>query len=147
MNLPSLFRTNNQPVRTLARLQNDLDRVFTELLSWEPLMKSEMTCNCEVSEDKSHYTVKFDMPGVKKGDIKAELDGKVLTVFAERTEEKKTDGGKSRYSEVNYGSYQRSFTLPEAVEDGKVEAKFENGILSLTIPKHQISNAKQISIQ
>ncbi len=147
MNFPSLFRTNNQPARMFAQIQKDFDRLYSELSSLEPLMKSEMVCNCELSEDKASYMFKFDMPGVKKGDVDVRVDGNVLTVTAERTEEKKSDGKKNRYSEISYGSYQRSFTLPEPVNESKIDAKFENGVLLLTLPKAQNTNAKKIEIQ
>jgi HSP20 family protein len=147
MNFPSLFRTNNGSSRELSRLQKDFDCLFSELSDMEPFIKSDMSCSCELLEDNSNFTFKFDMPGIKKEDIKVEVDGNVLTVSAERSEEKKSDGKKSRYSEVSYGSYQRSFTLPDIAEEAKVGAKFENGVLTLTVPKAQTSNSKQISIQ
>lgn len=146
MNLPSLFRSNNQSTRVLSRIQNDFDRLFSELTNMEPLLKTDFSCNCEVLEDAESYTFKFDMPGVKKQDVKVELDGNVMTVSAERMEEKK-NGEKNRYSEVSYGSYQRAFTLPEAVKDEKIDAKFDNGVLTLTVPKTKSANTKQIAIQ
>lgn len=147
MNLPSLFKANNQPARLFAQMQKDVERLYSELSNLEPLLKSELNCSCELTEDKSSYNLKFDMPGVKKEDVNIQMDGNLLTVSAERTEEKKSDGKKNRYSEISYGSYQRSFTLPERVEESKIDAKFENGVLSVTIPKSQNSNAKKIQIQ
>lgn len=146
MNFPSLFRPNNQPTRMLSQLQSDFDRLLSELSSIEPLIKTDFTCNCEVLEDAATYTFKFDMPGIKKEDVKVELDGNVMTVSAERMDEKK-NGKKSRYSEVSYGSYQRSFTLPEAVKEEKIDAKFDNGVLTLTVPKAKSANTKQIPVQ
>ena len=147
MNLPSLFHSNNPSTRWLSRIQQDFDRLFSELSNAEPLMSAELGCRCEVTEDKSNYTCTFDMPGVKKSDVNVQLDGNTLTVSAERSEEKKTEGKKKRYSEVNYGSYLRSFTLPESVDGSKIDAKFENGVLKVTIPKIASSNSKQIAVQ
>lgn len=145
MHLPSLFKANSQPMRLFSQIHKDFDRLYSEFSNIDPLMKSDMICNCEVSEDKSHYKFKFDMPGVKKNDVKVQLDDHILTISAERSEEK-SDGKKNRYSEISYGLYQRSFTLPEAVDESKIDAKFENGVLTLNIPKVQSSNAKQISV-
>jgi HSP20 family protein len=148
MNLPSILRRNGtEPFRMLTRLQDDFDRLFQELSVAEPrLLKADLACSCEVSEDKSSYTMKFDMPGIKKEDLKIEVDGNVLTVSAERKEEKKSDSKKSHYSEISYGSYMRSFTLPSPLDEKKVDAKFENGVLTLAIPKSEASKAKQIEV-
>lgn len=147
MSLPSLFRSNVQSGRLLARLQSDFDKLFSELSAVEPQVNSELICNCEILEDKMSFTFKFDMPGVKKADVHVRLDGNVMTVSAERTDEKKSEDKKSRFSEVTYGSYQRSFTLPESVEESKIDAKFESGVLTLTVPKSESKRSKTIAIQ
>ncbi|MGE4131018.1 MAG: Hsp20/alpha crystallin family protein [Bdellovibrionales bacterium] len=147
MNLPSLWRRGSEPYRLLSRLQNDFDRLFEDFAVAEPrLMVPEFSPTCELSEDKSNYVMTFDMPGVKKEDVKIELDGNRLMVSAERREEKEMEDKKRRYSEISYGSYQRTFTLPSAVDDKKVDAKFENGVLTLTMPKTESSKAKQIAV-
>jgi HSP20 family protein len=148
MNLPSLFRRNGgEPFRMLTRLQNDFERLFQELGEVEPRFpSSDFSPSCELTEEKGNYIMKFDMPGVKKEDIKIEMDGNQLTVSAERREGKKSEDKKGRYSEISYGSYQRSLTLPNAVDEKKVDAKFENGVLTLTMPKSGSSQAKQIAV-
>lgn len=67
-------------------------------------------------------------------------------VSAERREEKKSEDKKSRYSEISYGSYQRRFTLPSAVDEKKVDAKFEDGVLMVTLPKTESTKTKQIAV-
>lgn len=153
MHLPSLFRRKNvDPYRSLYRLQNDFDQFFQD---WSTdtdlgLMKSDLSLfpSCEISEDKNAFLMKLDMPGVKKQDVKIDLDGTQLTISAERREEKKSDGDgrRSRFSEISYGSYQRSFTLPSHVDQNRVDAKFENGVLTLTLPKAEQANTKQITV-
>jgi len=148
MNLPSILRRNgNQPFRGLSRLQNDFERLFQEMSELEPnFTTSDFSPSCEFNEDKANYTVKFDMPGVKKEDVKIELDGNQLMVSAERREEKKSEDKKSRYSEITYGSYQRSFTLPSTVDEKKVDAKFTDGVLTVSLSKTASTNAKQIPV-
>lgn len=150
MHLPSLLRrTGNEPFRSLSRLQDDFNRLFEELAETRPrfgFATNEFSPSCEMDEDKSNYIMKFDMPGVKKEDVKVELDGNVLSVSAERREEKKTESKKSHYSEISYGSYHRTFTLPSSVDEKKVDAKFDNGVLTLTMPKSETSNLKQIAV-
>lgn len=146
MNFPSLSRINRHPSRLFSRWQADLDKIVSELSNMESNFDSEFACKCEVLEDDAGFTFKFDMPGVSKKDLKVEIDGNILSVSAERTEEK-NDGKKSRYSEISYGSYQRTFTLPESTDASKIDAKFDNGVLTLTLPKNKTSAAKQISVQ
>jgi HSP20 family protein len=88
-----------------------------------------------------------DLPGVSKEQVKVETDKDQLTVRAERKEEKKSETKKKYLTEMYYGSYVRSFTLPSPVDEKKVDAKFENGVLTITIPKTEASKAKQIPVQ
>jgi HSP20 family protein len=74
------------------------------------------------------------------------MDGDRLTIRAERKEEKEENTKKRHLSEIAYGSYLRSFTLPQAIDANKIEAKFDDGVLTVTVPKGQANKAKQISI-
>lgn len=149
MNLPSLFRRNgNESIRSLARLRDNLDNMMQELTdSEQAFFRSDFSPSCELSEDKSNFYAKFDIPGVKKEDVKVQMDGGQLTVSAERREEKKNEDKKNVYSEISYGAFERSFTLPVSVDAKKIEAKFDNGVLTLVMPKNGQSSAKQIEIQ
>lgn len=135
MKLPSLWR-----------MQKELDQLFSDF-DRPRFAPTEFSPSCEFSEDKSHYHLKFDLPGVKKEDMKIEVDGNLLSVTAERREEKKSEDKKSRYSEIQYGSYSRTFTLPVTIDEKQVQAKFENGVLNLSLPKAAPSSAKQIPVQ
>ncbi len=135
MKLPSLWRMQKE----LDQLFNDFDRPRLQSMEFSP--------SCEFSEDKTHYHIKFDLPGVKKEDMKIEVDGNILNVTAERRDEKKSEDKKSRYSEIQYGSYSRSFTLPISIDEKQVQAKFENGVLTLALAKTAPSSAKQIPVQ
>ena len=75
-----------------------------------------------------------------------ELNNNILSVSAERKEETKREDEKQYFSEFSYGSYFRSMTLPSAVDEKKVDASFENGVLSLRLPKTETTKAKQIAI-
>lgn len=148
MNLPSLFRRNgNDPLRSLARIRDNLDNMMQEFTDADSsFFRSDFSPSCELSEDKSNFYAKFDIPGVKKEDVKVEMDGGQLTVSAERREEKRNEDKKNFYSEISYGSFERSFTLPAAVDEKKIEATFDNGVLTLVMPKNGRSTAKQIEV-
>ena len=149
MNVPSLFRHREvEPFRAFNRMQSELERLFADFSDNFPsLDQNGFLPSCEFDEGQSNYTVKFDMPGVKKDDVKIELDGNKLSVSAERREEKKTEDKRSRFSEITYGAFQRQFTLPGPVDESKVDAKFENGVLILTMPKTHHATTKQIPIK
>ena len=97
-----------------------------------------------VSENENEYNVELSAPGFKKEDFKVELDNKTLTISAEHREEK--EEGKTsktfRRKEFNYGSFRRIFTLPETVNEENIDAKYEDGILKLALPKKEEAKAK-----
>ena len=129
-----------------------LEKMFEDFYTprWGKQMeKMAMSPTVDVHENKNMYTMKFDLPGVPKDQIKIDLHDNVLTVSGERKEEKKEeDKDKKTYlSEVNYGSFMRSFTFPEGVDAEKSEAKFENGVLTLNIPKKEGAGRRQIAIK
>lgn len=141
-----LWRGSRNPFR---EMQHQMDRLFDEFSNWpaaETTVAGAINPRCNVSEDAGNYYVKFEIPGISKDQIKVELNNNVLSVSAERKEEKKREDEKQYYSEFSYGSYYRSMTLPTAVDEKKVDANFENGVLSLKLPKIEGSKAKQIAI-
>lgn len=102
-----------------------------------------------VWEDKDKFNVELSAPGYTKEDIKVEIDDNVLTVSAEhKTEAEKAEKTYTR-KEFSYGSFKRSFTLPETVNTESINAKYENGILRLELPKKEVEvnkAAKKIDI-
>ncbi|MGZ3691625.1 MAG: Hsp20/alpha crystallin family protein [Pseudobdellovibrio sp.] len=138
------------PFRELAQVEDSFERLFSEMLNAKRSNGAQVTefaPTCDIEEDGNKYMLKFDLPGVTKDQVKVEVNGDQLTVRAERKEEKKSEGKRKFLAEVFYGSYVRSFTLPAALEEKNVDAKFENGVLTVTIPKTEASNTKQIAIQ
>lgn len=138
------------PIRELSLAEDTFDRFFNEMLNIKKKNGSEIMSfcpSCDISEDEKNYTLKFDMPGVPKEQVRVELDQDRLTIHAERKEEKRDAGKKRHLSEVYYGSYTRSFYLPGPVDEKKVDAKFENGVLTVMVPKTDAIKAKQIPVQ
>lgn len=97
----------------------------------------------DVEEKDNAYLVSADLPGLKKEDIKVELNDNILTISGERTRESKTEGG---YSERSYGRFQRTFTLPVQVNSEKIQAHFEDGVLRITLPKAEGARSHSIKI-
>lgn len=140
------------PFRELSLFDNNFGRLFNELASFRKGADIEgwFSPSCDIVDDKTQYVMKFDMPGVDKKDLKVELSEHQLTVSAERHSESETDEKDKYLSEIRYGSYTRSFTLPEQVDEKKIEAKLDNGVLTLKVPKTEITKSaksQQIAIQ
>ena len=101
----------------------------------------------DVEETAERYTVKADMPGVAKEDIRVDVEGNVVSIAAEVRREKTDEkNGKILRSERYVGTMSRAFTLPMDVDVGKAEAKFADGVLVLTLPKTKGTPAHRLSI-
>jgi HSP20 family protein len=101
----------------------------------------------EVSEDDKAYTIKAEIPGVKKEDIHLSVDGNLVSISAEVKQEKEEKEGKKVVrSERYYGQVARSFTLGKDVEQGAVQAKYVDGILEAVLPKRPGTASKRIAI-
>jgi HSP20 family protein len=137
----------SNPFRELSRIQNSFDRLLNEMTvgkGAEAAMDLGFSPSCEITSDGQNYILKFDMPGVTRDQVRVETDGDQLTVFAERKEEKKSETKKKYLSEVYYGSYMRSFTMPGTFDEKKVDAKFENGVLTVTVPQGEGNGKKKL---
>jgi len=102
----------------------------------------------DVAEKNGAYLVTAEVPGVKKEDIHVSVDGAQVTLEAEVKQER--EAGKDErvlHVERVYGKAMRSFTLPQELDESKVEAKYRDGVLELTLPKKAAAARKQIAIQ
>lgn len=103
----------------------------------------------DIKETDDNYTVKADFPGVDKKDIEVTVDNNVLTIAAEHKDEaEEKEGGRIIRQERRFGRYSRSFNLGKNIDEGKIKADFDNGVLTLVIPKGDVAPAKkQIQIK
>jgi len=146
----NIIRTD--PVNELARFEPfwNLDSLipFPRMSRWMKEMPTEPVIKLDVTEDEKHYHVKADIPGVKKEDIRVEIDGNQVSLTAEvkrETEEKK--GETLVHSERYYGRQFRSFTLGQEIDRARAEARFVDGVLELTLPKTGATPAQRITVQ
>jgi HSP20 family protein len=101
----------------------------------------------DVAETERNYTIKLDMPGVAKEDVKVSVEGRQVTVQAQRQRsEERTEGERLVYRERTQASYARSFTLPLEVDQADAAARLEHGVLTLTLPKRSARSAAQITV-
>ncbi len=108
----------------------------------------ELDIRVDVVEKDGTFKVRADLPGVKKENINVRIDGNRVQIDAETKDEKefKGDGGKVLRSERYYGAVSRTFTLAQDVDDTKASAKYEDGVLTLELPKKAGSTSKSLAI-
>ena len=120
--------------------------VFNDKLS--PFFSSMITPSfkVDISEDENNIFIEADMPGVKKEDIKVSMDNDLLSITAERTQSEEEKKKGFHRVERSWGCLSRSFTLGENVNTEKIEAKYDNGVLKLTVPKVEQTQKKETTI-
>ena len=90
-----------------------------------------------ITENSNYYNVSLAVPGLKKEDFKIDIDGNMLTISSEKEEKKEEKDEKYTRKEYSYSSFSRSFTLPEDVKQDAIDAKYEDGILNLKLPRRE----------
>jgi HSP20 family protein len=129
-------------------LWEEMERVFDDT-KVQPFSYSENSWGsaCEILENDDAYFLSLDVPGIKKEDLKIEIVDKVLTISGERKKENRTDNKlKVHHYEKAYGSFKRSFTLNVALDEKSVQARCENGVLELYLPKAAAAKPRRIEI-
>ncbi|MDO8413253.1 MAG: Hsp20/alpha crystallin family protein [Gallionellaceae bacterium] len=108
---------------------------------------TEVQIKLDVKEDDNAYTVHAEIPGVSKDEIHVSIEGNQIAISAEVKNEKDVkDGEKVLRSERYYGKVSRIFTLAQDVDEGASTAKYNNGVLELTLPKKAVTKAKRLEI-
>lgn len=128
-----LDRYNRTSRKTLA---SGDDKSF-EVGDWMPVV--------DIDETEDAFVIKAELPGVEKEDVSVNIDKGILTIKGEKKTE--TEDKKRHRVECSYGSFIRSFTLPQSINTNEVEAEYNNGILSLNIPKTEEAKPKEIEVK
>ena len=137
--------TRWNPFEELTSMHREMDRVFGRSWgeyaarkgrSWVPA--------AEVTSETGGWKVRMALPGIDPADVHVDLNHNVLTITGERTV--KTEESEQQISEIGYGRFERSFTLPEHVATEKVSANFDNGMLELTLPVSEAAKPRRIEI-
>ncbi|MBI3414975.1 MAG: Hsp20/alpha crystallin family protein [Verrucomicrobia bacterium] len=123
---------------TPARAGNG-DKETMTIAQWAP--------SVDITEDDREWVVKADLPEVKKEDVKVTVENGVLTITGERKFEKEEKDKKYHRLERSYGTFLRSFSLPEGADGGKVAADFKDGVLQVHLPKSEKAKPKAIEVK
>ena len=147
----TLVRWKPRPVaRTWSPFRDfeaEFDRVFGNLACARNTSEPAWVPTVDIHESEDAYTIEADLPGVSKDKIDVTINDNVITLKGERKSEREAKEGGYRHYERSVGSFERSFTVSKNVDTEAVEAKFENGVLRLTLPKREEAKPKQIEVK
>ena len=138
---------------SLVKFSNQMPSVFdrffeNDMFDWSNRNFSNTNTTLpavNIKEDDDGFEVEMSAPGLDKKDFNIELNNSVLTISSEKEVENETkEGQQFTRKEFSYQSFSRSFTLPETVEGEKIKAKYENGVLSVSIPKKEEAKPKPV---
>jgi HSP20 family protein len=140
------------PFKELEEINERFNRVFGRLPARRESGREAMTVadwapTVDITEDDKEYLIKAEIPEVDKKDVKVTVQEGVLTIQGERKQEKEEKGKKFHRIERAYGSFVRSFTLPDEVAEDKLKAEFKDGMLLVHLPKTEKPKPKAIEVK
>jgi len=139
------------PFRELEDVSNRLNRIFGRSTAraesgQEMLAVADWSPSIDISETDAAYLIKAEIPGVKKEDAKVTIQDGMLTIQGERKMEKEEKGKKFHRVERSYGSFVRSFRIPDNANENSVKAEFKDGMLNVTLAKSAKAKAKSVNV-
>jgi HSP20 family protein len=146
MSLPTRVRREAYDPNELA--QRDFDQFFSRWLGGQGEGRGIAPYGVDVREDADHIYVEAELPGFKKEDVNITLENNTLTISAEREEKQEQGNGNGQMllHERRYTRFQRSFTLPPTVDEQSVNAKLQDGVLTITLNKREETKPRKISV-
>jgi HSP20 family protein len=144
----SIVRWN--PRGSWLDFRNEFDRLFESFFN--PSYEEETALTAfspavDVIEHEKEYQIQVELPGMSKDEVKVSVKDNLLSISGEKKREHKVEGKNYQRTERVFGSFQRSFRLPDYAELEKIEAEFKDGVLNIVIPKKKESLAKQIEVK
>ena len=138
------------PFRELRGLQDDMNRLFMTNFSrgadQEGFMSGAWNPSVDIFENKDSLVLEAELPGLNRDDIDLSIENNIITISGSRRFEKKDENDSYHRVERSYGSFTRSFTLPQTVSSENVTAEFNNGVLRVSLPKREETKARKINI-
>lgn len=139
------------PFRELEDVSNSLNRFFGRSAARtesnrEMLAVADWMPSVDISETDAAYLIKAEIPDVKKEDVKVTIQDGMLTIQGERKLDKEEKGKKFHRIERSYGSFVRSFQVPDDADETAVKAEFKDGMINVTLPKSAKAKAKAINV-
>ena len=146
------FKTQWNPLKDRDELESRLATIFGHRASTgnggkEALTVAEWSPLVDIVESEKEYLIKAELPEMRKEDVRLTVENEVLTISGERKFEKEEKGRKHHRIERAYGSFMRSFSLPEGADGSKVTADYKDGVLHVHLPKSEKAKPKSIEIK
>ena len=145
--------TRWEPINDISNLSQRMDRMFEELMgrglrrfSEDDRVRGSWSPAVNILETKDAIVITADLPGLKAEDVDVTVDNGVLTIRGERRLEEASEGETYHRVERVYGVFERTFTLPNSVEVSKIDAKFRNGEMVVTLPKREESKPRAVKV-
>lgn len=134
--------------QSLRDMENEMERLFRQSpFDWgSEFDEMGFAPACTIKENKKEFLYKLDIPGIKKDDVKIEFENNRLTISGERKEEKEEKDARHYLSETYYGSFVRSFNVPGSIDEDKIDAHYEDGVLTVKVPKLEATKAKEVKV-
>ena len=143
--------TRYDPFRDLRNLQEEVNRLFTGNLARtfddDGIARGSWSPSVDIFENKDQIVLEAELPGMKREDFDLSIENNVITLRGERHFEKKDEADNYHRVERAYGTFTRSFTLPNTVTADGATADYSNGVLRVTIPKREETKARRIEIK
>lgn len=136
-----------EPMREIETLHDRIQKYFDDFSNFGFNYSDSFSPKIDISEEKDKINVLAEIPGVKKENIKITLQDNILTIEGEKKKEVEKKDENFYRSERMFGSFKRCFTLPVEVDSDKVEAKFENGMLNISLKKLEIKSKSEKVIE
>lgn len=144
----SLIKWN--PEHDFAGVQRRINRIFDDFFGggydtdryvtgWSPLV--------DIKEENNAFVLHAEIPGVRKDGITLTVNNNTLTIRGEKKQESESKNANFYRIERSFGAFERSFTLPQSIASEKIEAAFENGVLTITLPKSEAAKPKEIPVR
>lgn len=139
-------------LQSLRRLNSVLDEAFA---NWPfqtanggtGMLQSSWTPACDIFEDKESIKIVVELPGVKPEDVKLSLENDLLTIRGEKKQEAEERTERVHRYERSYGVFERSFVLPSTVDGEKITADYQNGVLTIVVPKAEKARTREIPVR
>lgn len=134
------------PFRSMLDMKREMSRIFGDYEDDAPTHTSTWRPAVDIFETKDNLVLRAEVPGVEKEDVKIHVENGILTISGERKFANEINKDNYHRIERAYGTFYRSFTLPTKVDENRIEARYTNGVLEVTMPKKEEAKPRQISI-
>lgn len=139
------------PFREMASLQHSINRLFDDnfrlLKAPEGALAQGLSFPVDIKDTGEAILIKAELPGMSKEDIKVNFNDNMLTIRGERKREEKEEGANFIRVERSYGSFSRSFSVDMPVKYNEIKARYQDGVLEITLPKEEEAKKKEISVE